>query len=512
MPQGTSTGVTGGSGGGIPEAPIDGKTYGRKDASWIEVISSGYPYTVGPAITNAQFTTIQAAIDAAELAGGPAAILIYADVYTETVTISKPGINLAGFTGRANLQTELVGVLTVSSDAVTRMTIQGLSHKGRLIIAGTQDTVIFANDYEVTAAHATEGVVHMTNSSSNTTFVPSSTCRFTNSGAGPAITATSGSRLDAEGCRINASSFVRAIDSNGDILLNNCTCQGAVRYTGNGAFKVIITGGATDITSSGFCVDLSSAGGAASALVVNAYLVNLLNTKVLNGSGTNITYGGITIPDGFGTLNSTHGNQIRHDGVKVLNDTGSLTGLLGNLGDYESAADIRTFLNVANGANNYTHPNHTGDVASIGDGATTIQPDAVSNTKLANMPSLTIKGNDTGGVADPKDLTAEEVRVLLGTAPGQSITGLGFSPSFVRIYESVTTDNTTVDVIETSTTVIADNVAGQAVVISNGKTRVGSITSLDADGFTVDGRGGPAGGDHPNKLGQLYRYIAFGVS
>ena len=29
----------GGSGGGIPEAPIDGKTYGRKDAKWVEIIA-----------------------------------------------------------------------------------------------------------------------------------------------------------------------------------------------------------------------------------------------------------------------------------------------------------------------------------------------------------------------------------------------------------------------------------------------------------------------------------------
>lgn len=31
----------GGSGGGIPEAPVDGKTYGRKDAAWAEVTSGG---------------------------------------------------------------------------------------------------------------------------------------------------------------------------------------------------------------------------------------------------------------------------------------------------------------------------------------------------------------------------------------------------------------------------------------------------------------------------------------
>jgi hypothetical protein len=76
-------------------------------------------------------------------------------------------------------------------------------------------------------------------------------------------------------------------------------------------------------------------------------------------------------------------------------------------------AEVRTLLNIADGANNYTHPNHTGDVTSVGDGAQTIQPDVVDNTKLANMPANTLKGNDTGGAADPQDLTPAEVRTLL---------------------------------------------------------------------------------------------------
>jgi hypothetical protein len=64
----------------------------------------------------------------------------------------------------------------------------------------------------------------------------------------------------------------------------------------------------------------------------------------------------------------------------------------------------------------YVHPNHTGDVTSIGDGAQTIALNAVLNTKLADMPTLTLKGNDTGATADPKDLTVAEVLAMLGIA------------------------------------------------------------------------------------------------
>jgi hypothetical protein len=48
-----------------------------------------------------------------------------------------------------------------------------------------------------------------------------------------------------------------------------------------------------------------------------------------------------------------------------------------------SATDKSKLDGIANNANNYVHPNHSGDVVSTGDGATVIQSGAVTDSKLS---------------------------------------------------------------------------------------------------------------------------------
>ena len=69
-----------------------------------------------------------------------------------------------------------------------------------------------------------------------------------------------------------------------------------------------------------------------------------------------------------------------------------------------TAANVRTIINVADGANAYVHPNHTGDVTSVADGAATIAADAVTNAKMANMAANSVKVNATASDENPTDL------------------------------------------------------------------------------------------------------------
>lgn len=92
------------------------------------------------------------------------------------------------------------------------------------------------------------------------------------------------------------------------------------------------------------------------------------------------------------------------------------------------ASDVRTMINVADGANAYTHPNHSGDVTSVADGATTIASNAVTTAKIldanvtlakmANLAQNTIIGRVTASTGVPEALSAANVRTIINVADG----------------------------------------------------------------------------------------------
>lgn len=92
-----------------------------------------------------------------------------------------------------------------------------------------------------------------------------------------------------------------------------------------------------------------------------------------------------------------------HDGAGGATHPAATTSVAG----YMSAADKTKHDGIEPGANNYSHPNHTGEVTSTGDGAQVITPNAVTTAKIAD-------GNVTR--AKEANMAANTIRLRATTA------------------------------------------------------------------------------------------------
>lgn len=210
-----------------------------------------------------------------------------------------------------------------------------------------------------------------------------------------------------------------------------------------------------------------------------------------------------------GTYEPADATIIKQDDVDDIAVNGVTTFPISSNWAFDHAADA-----AAHGTyNNYVHPNHSGDVTSVADGAQTIATAAVTNAKMADMVQSTIKGRVTASTGVPEDLTATQVRTLINVADGADVTstnetshsdvlvdgdiGVNVVPqSHVTTHPVPTTRDTRNQVVlgsDDNYVTDAELVVIQATSNTNtGDQTKSDIDALDIDADTVDGIQGSA--------------------
>ncbi|MFQ5464246.1 MAG: hypothetical protein ACE5E5_16680, partial [Phycisphaerae bacterium] len=94
--------------------------------------------------------------------------------------------------------------------------------------------------------------------------------------------------------------------------------------------------------------------------------------------------------------------------------------VLGTVDGRDVSVDGTKLDGIESGANNYTHPNHSGDVTSTGDGATVIGANKVTLAMMAQMATDSFLGRDTAATGNVEVLSAATARTILNVENGST--------------------------------------------------------------------------------------------
>jgi len=297
--------------------------------------ASKFRFVVDAEGANGTFTTIQAAVTAAELTSNPEVVLIVPGTYVEDVTIAGNNISLHGFTSAANDVTVIQGQLIINTNVGTsQMSLFGLHVIGSIFVGNSTLHLWFEN----LTVTGTGLPLNFTLTNPGSSVFLRNVSVETSSDASEAASFTVVT-LDCENCVFRRNGdlgsnleAVRVTSIAGDVMFRNCKFHGHVDLT-TSTSPISIEGGATEITITGTAAAIDASSKVTGSITLTTAVISTgSGGTVYNGPSNLFNYANLTIVPPT-TFSTAIGTDFGINSIPIKNDgTGGL--FLADNGEY----------------------------------------------------------------------------------------------------------------------------------------------------------------------------------